>query len=75
MDEKNEFDQALMGKSEFLIRILYKENFTWQGEVHWLNGDKKEYFRSLLELLNLMQEVAETGTRFRSLKDRVEEVS
>ena len=30
---------------------------TWQGNLHWLEGDKESAFRSELELLSLMDSV------------------
>jgi len=41
----------------FVIKILYQRNISWQGEIKWLEGQKKINFRSLLELINLMQEI------------------
>ena len=49
-------NEAKVGDSAFLVRILFRQNATWMGEIHWLNGEKKLYFRSLLEMLMLMQE-------------------
>lgn len=36
------------------MRILYQQNNTWQGEVLWAEQNQKQYFRSALELLSLM---------------------
>jgi hypothetical protein len=47
--------------SNFLIRILLRQNATWQGEVHWLDTDKVVRFRSLLEMVMLMQEAMDTS--------------
>ncbi len=49
------------GTTDFLIKIMFRKNVNWQGEVHWLNNDKKRYFRSSLELLMLIQEAMEKG--------------
>ena len=75
-DESKEFK---LRDSSFLIRIIYRQNASWQGEIQWLKGDEKEakkvYFRSQLELLMLMQEAMDAiGTpeadyRFRSWED------
>ncbi len=43
------------------VRIFYCQNSTWQGELHWLEGEKSIRFRSLLELINLIQEAVETS--------------
>ena len=38
----------------FVVKILAKENNTWQGSVVWAEGNQKQYFRSAVELLKLM---------------------
>lgn len=38
----------------FAVRILFRQNTSWQGSVTWLEGKKEESFRSVLELLLLM---------------------
>ena len=38
----------------FSIRILFRQNASWQGSVTWLEGKQEEYFRSVLELMVLM---------------------
>lgn len=43
-------------KPEFLIRLNMRQNATWQGELCWVNDGRKIHFRSLLEMVNLMQE-------------------
>lgn len=48
-----------LGKPDFLIRMHLSQNASWQGEVRWLNTDQLVYFRSLLELIALMQSAIE----------------
>lgn len=38
----------------FVVNICYCENNTWQGYVVWAEKNKKEYFRSALELMKLI---------------------
>jgi len=45
------------------VRIFYCQNSTWQGEVHWVEGEKSIRFRSLLELINLIQEAVEKSQK------------
>lgn len=42
--------------SNFLISIYHQENFSYQGEIQWLDTGKKVCFRSELELMNLIHE-------------------
>lgn len=38
----------------FIIRVKYRQNASWQGEVTWVDQQKKERFRSALELVKLL---------------------
>lgn len=38
----------------FSIRILFRQNASWQGSVTWQEGNQEEFFRSVLELMVLM---------------------
>lgn len=40
----------------FIVRILYRQNATWQGTVQWMEGGQTRQYRSLNELLKLMDE-------------------
>lgn len=40
----------------FTVEIRFTRNATWQGYVSWLEGRKRQCFRSELELLKLMAE-------------------
>lgn len=68
------------GSTDFLIRIIFCKNVNWQGEVHWLETDKKRRFRSSLEMINLMQEAINEAGRpsadytFRSWKKNSNEL-
>ena len=38
----------------FEVRVLFRQNASWQGSVTWLDGRREESFRSVLELIFLM---------------------
>ncbi len=38
----------------FALRVFFRQNASWQGAVSWLEGGREESFRSVLELLLLM---------------------
>jgi len=38
----------------FVVRILFRQNASWQGSVRWVEGAREESFRSVLELALLM---------------------
>lgn len=41
----------------FVVEVKCQENHTWQGSIQWVEGQKKENFRSALELIRLMDSV------------------
>ncbi len=59
MDKKK--DEQFENQS-FVIEIKGKENHTWQGTIMWVEGKKKENFRSALELIKLMNSVCSEET-------------
>ena len=44
----------------FSVRVLFRQNTSWQGSVSWLEGKREETFRSVLELLLLIDSAAST---------------
>lgn len=38
----------------FIVKILDRQNATWQGSVTWVDEQREQYFRSALELLKLI---------------------
>ena len=47
--------EAREGKvATFSLRILFRQNASWQGSVTWLEGGLEQSFRSALELVLLM---------------------
>ena len=38
----------------FSMRILFRQNASWQGSLNWVEGQQEEYFRSVLELMVLL---------------------
>lgn len=62
MKEVESFDQVTEHRGReatFLIQVKYRQNSSWQGEVTWVDGQKKEYFRSALELVRLIDSALE----------------
>lgn len=41
----------------FKVNILFRQNASWQGNIVWVEKDKKLQFRSVLELAMLMDSV------------------
>ena len=50
-------EECQTGKAAtFLLRILFRQNASWQGSILWLEGKREESFRSVLELVFLMND-------------------
>lgn len=47
----------IMKKKTFIIEVCDTQNQTWQGNIEWVQGQQKQSFRSVLELLRLMESV------------------
>lgn len=41
----------------FSIQVLFRENYTWQGKLIWLDQKKETVFRSAMELIQIMDEI------------------
>jgi hypothetical protein len=50
------------GSQSFLLRIQFQQHASWQGTIHWLDGHKKKPFRSLLELILLINEALQMNS-------------
>ena len=48
----------------FAVRVLFRQNASWQGSVSWLEGSREESFRSALELAFLMDSALMTKVSF-----------
>ena len=43
----------------FVVRVIFRQNASWQGSVSWLEGRRDESCRSVLELLMLLNSALE----------------
>ena len=41
-------------RATFAVRILFRRNSSWQGSLTWLDGRQEQSFRSVLELILLL---------------------
>lgn len=48
-------------KATFTIRIMFRQNSSWQGSIRWIEGKAEQSFRSVLELLFLMDSGLSSG--------------
>lgn len=48
-------EESMKGRcATFEVRVLFRQNASWQGSISWLEGEKGENFRSVLEMLLLI---------------------
>jgi len=45
-----------VSKCTFEIAVRFRQNATWQGQITWVEKGLKQNFRSVLEMLRLMDE-------------------
>ena len=45
----------------FAVKVLFRQNASWQGSVTWLESGREESFRSVLELALLMHSALTGG--------------
>lgn len=48
-------------RQTFVVDVIAHQKCTWQGQIHWLQGDKKIAFRSVMEMLHLMDSAITAG--------------
>lgn len=46
-------------KQSFVIEVQSRQNHSWQGTITWVEAQKKECFRSALEMLKLIDSTME----------------
>ncbi len=46
-----------MKKQMFILEINDTQDHSWQGQVKWIQGESKQGFRSVIELLRLIDSV------------------
>lgn len=49
--------KGMKSKQVFVLEVNKTENQSWQGKIKWIQGKKKESYRSVIELLRLMDSV------------------
>lgn len=74
-DRVMEDKDILMNHGEvgtFIIRVQQRQNSSWQGRITWVDEDKTVYFRSVWEMMKLIDEALDT---YRASEERQEDPS
>ena len=57
-------DEALLSKhgdlGTFIVRVQHRQNSSWQGRITWMEQDKTISFRSVWEMVKLIENAVET---------------
>ena len=71
---KPELERRHGDEATFAVRVLFRQNASWQGTVTWQETGREEAFRSVLELLLLMSSAisAKSAGRFSALRSKTE---
>lgn len=59
--EVTEVEEQCGAAATFQLRVLFRQNTSWQGMVAWVEGKQEESFRSVLELICLMDSAMSRG--------------
>lgn len=59
-----------VGLATFLIKVMFRQNASWQGTICWLETGKKENFRSVLELIMLMDSTLLDTSKYQQTKNK-----
>lgn len=54
----------------FILKIHFRQNATWQGEIIWMEKKRSAYFRSALEMLFILSGVLSEETAEKSTEQR-----
>ena len=68
---REEMNEKHGERATFVVRIQYRQNATWQGQVTWAEKQQTMQFRSALELLKLIDSTV--GAPDWEAQDKIEE--
>jgi hypothetical protein len=57
-------DESLLSKhgdlGTFIVRVQHRQNSSWQGRITWMEKDKTISFRSVWEMVKLIENALDT---------------
>ena len=57
-------DSTLLSKhgdlGTFIVRVQHRQNSSWQGRITWMEEDKTIHFRSIWEMIKLIESAVDT---------------
>ena len=64
----NELMEKRGGLATFVIHVRYRQNSTWQGDIFWAEKQEKVFFRSVLEMLKLIDNALDASGEMENQK-------
>ncbi len=61
-------------QSTFVLRVMFRQNASWQGTIKWLETGASQNFRSVLELMKLMRSTVPHATKADTADDTQSEL-
>ena len=60
-------DEQLLSKhgdiGTFIVRVQHRQNSSWQGRITWMEEDKTIQFRSVWEMVKLIESAVDTVSK------------
>ncbi|NLZ80496.1 MAG: hypothetical protein GX913_01625 [Clostridiales bacterium] len=57
----------------FSVKVQFRRNASWQGRLRWIDKNREEHFRSILEMIMLMDNALSEGESWNSNEKQIEE--
>ena len=77
-NERSFREDALLSKhgdiGTFIVRVQHRQNSSWQGRITWMEEDKTIYFRSIWEMIKLIESAVDTVSEQEEDADEAEPV-
>jgi len=59
--EREKLEAQTGNKATFTVQVQFRQHATWQGSITWLEEQKTTHFRSMLEMIRLMDSALPEG--------------
>ena len=70
-------DDALLSKhgdiGTFIVRVQHRQNSSWQGRITWMEEDKTIYFRSVWEMIKLIESAVDTVSEQEDMEEAAQD--
>ena len=53
----------------FIVRVQHRQNSSWQGRITWMEQDRTVQFRSVWEMMKLMESAVNTVSQSEDVEE------